>query len=226
MSGEASNTRKETGRFYKLHLIWYRIRHGMILLSIRNLLLRLKININPYWIDREGLDLSAEPRLPEPPETYRLEAVPRKQLRPLFELLRYNLDMLEDRPESPYEALGLYKGEELAAFTMMRYGQFELSGKKFLLSPGEAYLENMYTFENFRGKKLAPYLRYQCYKYLEGKGISRCYSGTQCLNTASRRFKAKLNIQHETLYLHIDLFKRFRRTYLLRRYTPSAPPAN
>ena len=136
MSGEASNTRKETGRFYKLHLIWYRIRHGMILLSIRNLLLRLKININPYWIDREGLDLSAEPRLPEPPETYRLEAVPRKQLRPLFELLRYNLDMLEDRPESPYEALGLYKGEELAAFTMMRYGQFELSGKKFLLSPG------------------------------------------------------------------------------------------
>ena len=85
----------------------------------------------------------------------------------------------------------------------------------------EAYLENMYTYENFRGKNLAPYLRYQCYKMLAGEGKNVCYSMTQCFNTSSRKFKAKLGARHRELYLHIGLFKRFRRTVLLRRYPAS-----
>jgi hypothetical protein len=30
----------------------------------------------------------------------------------------------------------------------------------------------MYTFEAFRGKNLAPYLRYHSYKVLEDKGVT------------------------------------------------------
>ncbi|MBC2839930.1 GNAT family N-acetyltransferase [Robiginitalea sp. SC105] len=216
----SSNTskRKEASRYYKVKLIWYRMRHGMILFSIRNLLLRLKINLNPYWIEREGLNFCSEPTLGQAQTPYSVKKLEKGHLHEIFGSLKYSTKDLKENPNSPYDALGLFQNDQLAAFMMIRFNQFTLNGKVFKLKPGEAYLENMYTFENFRGKKLAPYLRYKCYEYLEEQGVAVCYSVTEYLNNASRRFKTKLNVKHQALYLHVDLFKKFKRTYLLRKY--------
>ncbi len=216
-----ASARKEEGRFYKSKLIWYRIRHGMILLSIRNLLLRLNINLFPYWIEQESLAFCSEPGINEEKTSYALRPVETDTLRDIFEVIKWDKNDLVENPESPYEVMGLYLEDELAAFTIMRFGQFTVYDRVFHLRENEAYLEKMYTFENFRGKRLAPYLRYKCYEYLAEQEKSRYYSVTHYFNTASRRFKAKLNVQHAQLYLYLDFFGKYRRTFLLKKYRPS-----
>ncbi|MEJ2162824.1 MAG: hypothetical protein P8X60_05745, partial [Robiginitalea sp.] len=97
-------------------------------------------------------------------------------------------------------------------------GSFFYRGKEFKLNSNEAYLENMYTFEAFRGKNLAPYLRYQCYNLLAAEGKTQCYSISNYFNNSSLRFKQKLNAQHLELWLHMGLLKRFRGNFLLKTY--------
>ena len=129
--------------------------------------------------------------------------------------LAYTLEKFE---EGNYRALGLYDENRLAAFTMVEYGSFKNYGKQFKMEANEAYLTNMYTFEDYRGQNLAPYLRYQCYKQLQQEGKNQFYSITQYFNKSSLKFKAKLGAQHHELWLHLGLFNKFKRTFLLKRY--------
>jgi hypothetical protein len=76
----------------------------------------------------------------------------------------------------------------------------------------------MYTFEAYRGKNLAPYLRYHSYKLLEDQGIDKLYSISAYFNKSSLKFKQKLNAQHLQLLLHVGLFKRFHWNYTLKTY--------
>lgn len=215
---QMATQRAEAKRFYKSRLILYRLRHGLVLFSIQNLLTRIGIDIGPFWIEREGLDLCEEPKLRDDASLYQLKYLDIESVFELFELLHWRTDTLRKELPEEYKVVGLYRGNDLAAMMMIRFKEFKCKSKVFPLEENEAYLENMYTYENFRGKNLAPYLRYQCYKILAEEGKTVCYSMTQCFNTSSRKFKAKLGARHQELYLHIGLFKRFGRTFLLRRY--------
>lgn len=208
----------ETRRFYKLRLVLYRIRHGLVLMSIQNLLLRIGIEINPFWIEREGLDLCQEPKLRDDPKLYHLKDLDIAHVFELFENLQWRTDTLRRELPDQYRVVGLCRGSEIGALMMIRFREFKCGSKVFPLQDTEAYLENMYTYENFRGKNLAPYLRYQCYKMLAEEGRNVCYSMTQCFNTSSLKFKAKLGAQHRELYLVLALFNKYRKTFLLRRY--------
>ncbi|MGA9239506.1 hypothetical protein, partial [Robiginitalea sp.] len=64
-------------------------------------------------------------------------------------------------------------------------------------------------------------LRYQGYKLLKSKGKARCLSITQCFNTSSLKFKAKLNAQHSELWLHIGFFKKTAWNFRLKEYRTS-----
>ena len=122
--------------------------------------------------------------------------------------------------DSNSKAFGLYRESELAAFMMARSNYFVFKGKHFPLDSNESYLENMYTLENFRGRNLAPYLRYQCYKLLAAEGKTVCYSITQYFNKSSLKFKSKLNVQHVELWLHLGLFKKIKWNFLIKKYSP------
>ena len=86
------------------------------------------------------------------------------------------------------------------------------------LKNDEAYLFDARTFKKYRGKALAPYLRYQLYLKLIEMGRSKFFSVTSTLNTSALRFKEKLNARILKLYLYIGLFRRFRLNILLRKY--------
>ena len=222
----ADNTKIETspreaGRFYKLHLIRHRIKHGLILHSFFNLLLRVGISINPYWIDEEGLHLCEEPEIRDDPALYNTGPVDKKVVLELYQNLRWNTEELMDRLQSDYQAVGLFRQDALAAFMLMRYHSFTYRGNRIDLSKDEAYLENMYTYEDYRGRSLAPYLRYQGYKKLADEGKIRCYSITQYFNKSSQKFKAKLNARHSEFWLHIGLFGKYKRNFLLKKYPSS-----
>lgn len=213
----------EQGRYYRLHLVWYRIRHGLVLMTLLNVLRRTGMVLFPYWIELEGLDRCAEPALKDDPNLYHLEKLETQEIQRLYQLLNWNPDDLRERLNSRYGGIGLYRGDQLAAITMMRFDSFDFQGKRFELGPQEAYLENMYTFERFRGMNLAAYVRYQSYRMLADEGITRCYSITQCFNRSSLKFKAKLNARHLEKWLHIGLFKKYSWNLQIKRYHREAP---
>jgi hypothetical protein len=212
---------QEDGRLYKLHLIRHRIRHGLILHSFLNLMLRVGVSINPYWIDVEGLHLCKEPGMRDDKKQYRIGPIDKSVVLELYQNLQWNTDELKERLSSDYHAVGLFRQDALAAFMLMRYQSFDFKNNHISFSDKEAYLENMYTYEDYRGRSLAPYLRYQAYKLLEVEGRTTCYSITQYFNASSRKFKAKLNAQHSELWLHLGFFGKFKYNILLKKYPNS-----
>ncbi len=199
-------------------MIKNRAEHGLILLTLRNALVRIGLDFEPYWIEREGLNRCAEPQIRDDQDRYRIEVLDDEAIRKQYRNLSWNASELEDILKSDHYSYGLYREDQLAAFMITRINQYTFKNRQVLLRTDEAYLENMYTYENFRGKNIAPYLRYQCYKLLAKEGKTTCYSITQCFNTSSLKFKAKLNAQHQELWLHMGLFKKFRWNFRLKQY--------
>jgi hypothetical protein len=58
----------------------------------------------------------------------------------------------------------------MAAFTWVDLDEFGMSCSRFPLNSNEAYLFDAYTLPLFRGKNMAPCLRYHVYKELEKAG--------------------------------------------------------
>ena len=71
-------------------------------------------------------------------------------------------------------------------------------------------LFDAYTLDSFRGKGIAPYIRYQLYKELEKTGRMTLYSISERFNLSSIRFKKKLNARLVGQGLCVVLFKKWR----------------
>jgi hypothetical protein len=91
-------------------------------------------------------------------------------------------------------------------------------GYRFPLKDNEAYLFDAYTLMHFRGKGLAPYIRYRCYKELAKSGRHKLYSISECVNTPSIKFKKKLNAKFPELRLSVELFKKWSFDLHLKKY--------
>ena len=74
----------------------------------------------------------------------------------------------------------------------------------------------MYTVPAHRGKRLAPYLRYQSYRRLAREGMTRLYSISDAFNTPSIRFKQRLGARFVKLGVSVTLFNRWRWNVSLR----------
>jgi DNA modification methylase len=100
----------------------------------------------------------------------------------------------------------------------IEFNDFEVNGRTFEIKPNEAYLLNMWTFHGYRGRNLAPYLRYESYKLLNKRGRTFKYSITDYFNKSSIKFKNKLNAKHLYLYLSIVLFRKYKWNFTLKKY--------
>ncbi len=209
---------KERQKFYKLKLIWYRIKHGLILFSLQNLLFRLGIHVCPYFIDLESKDFADRPVLKDDPNEYSLKEVSESDIRRTFEVVGWTTEKLDQSFQQDHKCIGIVKGGEVAAVMTIQLESYVVRGRRFELQNNEAYLENMYTYEAHRGKNIAPYLRYLSYELLSEMGREVCYSSTDYLNRSSRRFKQKLGVRHHQLYLYLRIFKLFEHTFRLRSY--------
>lgn len=206
-----------------LNMLKSRLKHGLLLLTVRNLLMRLGLDIEPYYIEQESSEFCELPKIKDEVSLYSLKIVNDEILKKQFEFLGWSSDLLEKIIQSEHYCLGLYRGQELAAFMIATLKQFDVKGRIIPLSPKEAYLEYMYTFENFRGRNIAPYLRYKTYKLLQNKGIQDFYSMSQYFNNSSLKFKKKLGAKHKEFWLHIGLFKSLKWNFLLKDYGKGKP---
>ncbi len=84
------------------------------------------------------------------------------------------------------------------------------------LEPHEAFFFDVYCHPDYRGRNLTPWLRLQCYAALRERGRLRYFSVTGYFNRSARNFKRKLGAINECLLIQVNLFGRYRRTWMLR----------
>ncbi len=65
----------ENSKFYKIRMVFTRIRHGLLLYTLRNFLVRIGIDIQPYYRVQEGKEGCKEPRIKGDVEGYGIEQV-------------------------------------------------------------------------------------------------------------------------------------------------------
>ena len=111
-----------------------------------------------------------------------------------------------------------YKGE-IAAFTWFSVDATRTQLYSCKLTANEAFLYDMYVLQSFRGKNLAPILRYKNYEALKTMGRDTFYSVTLISNAASLRFKWKLKARKVFFAWYISFFGIWRQCVVLRRYS-------
>ncbi len=194
----------------KIALIRQKFRHGLVLFSIRNILASYGLDFGPYYWVQEGTSDIDPPKIKDDESKYTLRSLGVHEIGVMETISGVELDKLKKGLlEGRMQCIGLLCEEKVAALMFIEFGTIENRKRKFVLKDNEAYLSNMYTFHAFRGKNLAPYLRYKSYVLLRERGIDTFYSITACWNKSSHRFKKKLGAQPKELLLSIVWFKKW-----------------
>jgi hypothetical protein len=196
-----------------------KFKHGLVFHTIRNQLIRIGIKISPYYWVQEGINPAAIPSIDGVISDYSIEFIEAEDIKKIEDNIReYSVEGLLAHLRAGNKCLALkYKGE-IASFLYINlmkcnYGTLDLS-----LNSDEAYLTNMYTLESYRGKNLAPYLRYKSYGILNNMGRNKLYSVSEFFNSSAIRYKQKLNAKNLKLVMYIDLFKKLKWSFTLRTY--------
>ena len=198
-----------------------KFRHGLILLMVRDYLAKLGIEITPfYWMKETVHD-----KIPDhwkanfndyefsffgPEEIKTICGLPEREF-----ISKEHVIKVFNKGKKCYGAK--YKGE-IAAFTWIDLEESHTRFYPVKMKDNEAYLFDLYVLKSFRGKNLAPALRYKVCEILKELGRDTCYSITESFNTSSIRVKEKLNAQFIFLGLYVNLFKKYRKRWVLKRY--------
>lgn len=210
---------KELTPLYKLKLLRSRAKNGLLLLTFQNILMRLGFDIDPFVVTQEKLDYCKKPNLKENANLYSFRTLSAKEIENHYLLIGMDSCALEVLLTSNHTAFGLFYQNQLAAYMMARFENYEFKSKGFWLEEDEAYMCGAYTYHDFRGKGLAPYLRFKCYEVLSEQGISKFVSITQYFNRPSLKYKAKLNAKYKNIYLYLEFFHKFNWLFKLKNYT-------
>ncbi len=207
-----------------LKKIHNKVKYGTVLYYCASNLSRLGLTIEPFYLDQELLHDESELNVDVKPRLKLCTAAPLDEdtiKAAMTNPEREDPDegyKIDDRIADGCICFGVLHKGEVAAYSWCDLKRCNDKKIEFQLKENEAYLFDAYTFKAYRGKNLAPYMRYQLYKHLTGMGRNVYYSITLQYNTPSIKFKRKLNAKHLRLYLYISLFKKFKWNFLLRNY--------
>lgn len=209
-------------KLYYLKHIWAKIKYSPSIQLILDGLTRLGIRVSPYYIVMEGLFNGSMPHLERGFDEYYIGFLGQQDMKEISIIPGpdrvFSEEKLLLRLKEGKKCLGVKYRGEIVAFTWFDLVECSSMFYRFSLKKDEAYLFDAYTLMTFRGKGLAPYMRYQCYKELALLGRYKLYSISDCFNTPSIRFKMKLNAKLIELGLFVELFKKWQFNSRLRRY--------
>ncbi len=199
--------------------ILLKIRHGLVLHEISGRLGRIGVRIVPYYLNVESLE-HLLPSVEVGFEEYEVHFLGPEEVKEIASIpeRRVSEEELLTRLRNGKMCLGAKFQGQIVACLWCDFEECNFEGHRFSLAQDEAYLFDAYTLYPFRGKKLAPYIRYQWYKELKKLGRSKIYSITDFLNVSARKFKSKLNVQPLEFCLFIELFKIWRFHLRLKKY--------
>lgn len=203
---------------YSFKVISDVIKNGLFLQGVRHAFAKIGIDIMPYyWVEEEVISTES-PKL----RTDQLFTFKTLSKDDLGAIIAETDSITEKKIHQSFadgqECVGLTHEGQIAAYMFIELNDFEIKNRKFKLNANEAYLLNMFTLNDFRGKNLAPYLRYACYRHLENRNIASKYSVSNYFNKSAIRFKQKLNSKPKKLYVNIELFKSIQWNLVLKTY--------
>lgn len=204
---------------YSFKIISDTIKNGLFLQGVRHGVAKIGLDIMPYYWVHEEVTSTDEPQL----RTDQSFIFKELNLVDLSDVITETDSITEKKIHQSFadghECVGLTHKDQIAAYMFIELNDFEIKNRKFKLNTNEAYLLNMFTMTNFRGKNLAPYLRHACYRHLEKRHITTKYSVSNYFNKSAIKFKKKLNSKPQKLYVNIELFKSVQWNLVLRSYS-------
>lgn len=161
-----------------------KIKHGLVLDSIRNQIARIGVNISPYYWVQEGMNPTEVPEINGIISDYTVGFIEPEEIKKINEDLgTYSVEGLLAYYNAGKKCLGLKYKDELASFMFINLTECDFTARIIPLKNDEAYLAYMYTMKAFRGKNLAPYLRYRSYEILKKMGRDKIYSVSMFFNS-------------------------------------------
>lgn len=209
----------KTGLSYRIKWLSNIIKHGLFWHGVRNNLAKIGLDLMPYYWVKEATSPITPPKLRGEDTNFEISIFGETEINYIKDTVIgiEQKDLLADLKNGEI-CIGLKNSGEIAAYMFIKCKPFTFRNRYFNLMDTESYLHSMYTFESYRGKNIAPYLRYQSYKYLEKENIKTYYSVSEYFNKSTIRFKEKLNSKPINLYLSVLLFKRWNYNFTLKSY--------
>jgi ribosomal protein S18 acetylase RimI-like enzyme len=203
-----------------LNKIQTKIRYGLFIQGLINRLARIGIEPLPYYIVSEGLFNGSMRHLETGFDEYIIGFLGSQDMKAIASIPERitPVEKLLSKLKEGKRCFGVKRQGELVAFTWCDFNECNCRFHRFSLKENEAYLFDAYTLVSFRGKGIAPYMRYKLYKELAKAGKHRLYSISECYNTPSIKFKKKLNAEILELGLYVELFKKWHFNTRLKKY--------
>ncbi len=200
--------------------IWSKLKYSHFIRLVRDGISKTGIMIAPIYLVEERLHEGISPEIKGDPHEYTIEYLTNEDM-PVIAALpirKINVEKLVTQLEQGQKCLGMKCNGELAAFIWIDREKCNLSGCGFKLNDNEAYLFDAYTMEKYRGRGLAPYLRYECYKRLAEEGRTFIFSAVDVFNRPALKVLNKLNARKLELWMRIFFFKKRHIIFHMKRY--------
>jgi hypothetical protein len=181
---------------------------------------RIGVRITPYYIFVEGLSDKLDLNFNKDFEEYDLGFLSPDDMKVIAAIpgRHINEKKLIERLDNGKLCFGLKLNGELCAFTWCSLTEFRGIGKNKALAKDEAYLSDAYTFFPFRGRGIAPYIRYELYKEIAKLGKHKLYSYSSAFNAPSLKFKKKLKARIIEKHIYIKIFDKWKSSFLLKKF--------
>jgi hypothetical protein len=201
--------------------IMIKAHYGLTLQSLRNLFIRMGIDLSPYYLFQEGINFTETPEIKDIYTDYSCVLLKAEDMKTLgaINYLGFSEDKLLKLLENGQQCIGIKHDDEIVAFMWINFTEINYKSTIIPLQGDEAYLWFMYTRESYRGKNLAPYLRFKSYIMLKEMGRNKLYSISDYFNSPAVIFKKKLDAKKLKLILYVQLFKKLQRSYTLKSYS-------
>lgn len=209
----------KTGISYRIQWFSNIIKHGLFWHGVRNNLAKIGLDFMPYYWVEEATSPIKPPQLRGDDTNYEISIFGETEINYIKDTIIgiEQKDLLADLKNGEI-CIGLKNKGHIAAYMFIKSKPFTFRKRYFDLQPTESYLHSMYTFEAYRGKNIAPYLRFHSYQYLEKEHIKTYYSVSEYFNKSTIKFKEKLNSKPIKLYLSVLFFKKWSSNFTLKRY--------
>jgi hypothetical protein len=197
-----------------------KIRYNNILRILHDGLVKIGIHLSLfYWVE-EGLHLQSIPIGFNEFSDYTVELLKENELNIIADIPEkpYKTEILTKRIKEGSGCLLFKKKNKVVGYTWFNLSRCSTFFYDRHLNENEAYLFDAYVLMDFRGKTIAPFVRYQCYKELHKLNKTVLYSISDFFNNQSIRFKKKLNAKFLYLMLYINLFNKFTFSRTIKRF--------
>ena len=208
---KSKQEKKAVSTMIYLRKVWHKLRYSHSLRLFFDAISKIGIRFTPYYVVLEGLFGETIPIFEKGFSEYELGFLGPDDMKDVAAMPGRGIaqETLVQRLEKGQLCYGVKYGGKPVSFNWFDLGEFSFDRHRFPMKDSEAYLFDAHTHMDFRGKQLAPYVRYQSYKELARMGRTRLYSASDYFNTPSIKFKKKLKAKLTELHLLIILFRKW-----------------